>query len=60
MAMQYQWLPEPARKHGLRPLIRYLMRSVARLVKTGRCYRLDFAKNNFRLDWLLCAALQLE
>ena len=60
MAMQYQWLPEPARKHGLRPLIRYLMRSVARLVKTGRRYRLDFAKNNFRLDWLLCAALQLE
>ena len=60
MAMQYQWLPEPARKHGLRPLIRYLMRSVARLVKTGRRYRLDFAKNNFRLDWLLYAAFQLE
>ena len=60
MAIQYQWLPEPARKHGLRPLIRYLMRSVARLVKTGRRYRLDFAKTNFNLDWLLYAAFQLE
>lgn len=60
VAMQYEWLPPPARRHGLRPLIRYLMRSVARLVKTGRRYRLDFAKNNFRLDWLLHAAFQLE
>ena len=60
LAMQHEWLPAPARRHGLRPLIRYLMRSVARLVKTGRRYRLDFAKSNFRLDWLLYAAFQLE
>lgn len=60
LAMQYQWLPVPARRHGLRPLIRYLMRSVGRLVKTGRRYRLDFAKSNFKLDWLLHAVLQLE
>lgn len=60
LAVQYEWLPSKARRHGLRPLIRYLIRSVARLVKTGRRYRLDFAKNNFRLDWLLHAAFQLE
>lgn len=59
-AVQYQLLPAQARKHGLRPLIRYLMRSVARLVHTGRRWRLDFAKNNFRLDWLVHAAFQLE
>lgn len=60
LAMQYQWLPVSARRHGLRPLIRYLIRSVGRLVKTGRRYRLDFAKSNFKLEWLLHAVLQLE
>ena len=37
-----------------------LIRTVARLVRTGRRWRLDFAKSNFRLDWLLHAAWQLE
>ncbi len=59
-AVQYELLPTDARKHGLRPLIRYLMRTVARLVRTGRRWRLDFAKSNFRLDWLFYAACQLE
>jgi len=59
-AVQYELLPKAARRHGLRPLIRYLMRTVARLVRTGRRWRLDFAKNNFRLDWLFYAACQLE
>lgn len=59
-AVQYRWLPAPARRHGLRPLIRYLIRSVGRLVRTGRRWRLDLAKDNFRLDWLLHAACQLE
>ena len=59
-AVQYRLLPEDARRHGLRPLIRYLMRSVARLVRTGRRWRLDFAKTNYRLDWLIYAAYQLE
>ena len=58
--VQYQLLPVAARRHGLRPLIRLLIRSVARLVHTGRRWRLDFAKSNFRLDWLLHAAWQLE
>ena len=58
--MQYGLLPTSARQHGLRPLIRYLIRAVARLVRTGRRWRLDFAKANFRLDWLYSAAVQLE
>lgn len=59
-ALQYHCLPQRARRHGIRPLIRYLIRSVGRLVHTGRRWRLDLAKNNFRLDWLLYAACQLE
>lgn len=59
-AVQYRLLPTTARRHGLRPLIRYVMRSVARLVRTGRRWRLDIAKSNFRLDWLFYAACQLE
>ena len=59
-AIQYQLLPGSARGHGLRPLIRYLMRTSARLVRTGRRWRLDFAKTSFRLDWLIYAAYQLE
>jgi len=59
-ALQYRVLPSTARQHGLRPLIRYLMRTVARLVRSGRRWRLDFAKNNFHLDWLFYAACQRE
>lgn len=59
-AVQYRLLPAKARRHGLRPVIRYLMRSVARLVHSGRRWRLDFAKTAFRLDWLIYAAFQLE
>jgi len=59
-AVQYRLLPVKARGHGLRTLIRYLIRTVARLVSSGRRWRLDFAKTNYRLDWLLYAAWQLE
>jgi hypothetical protein len=58
--VQYELLPTPARRHGLRPLIRYLVRTVGRLVRSGRRWRLDFAKNAFCLDWLIHASLQLE
>ena len=54
-AVQFGLLPEKAR-----PLIRRLVGTVARLVCTGRRWRLDFAKTNLRLDWLLRAAVQLE
>ncbi len=55
-AMQYELLPVADRTHGLRTLIRHLIRTMARLVRSGRCWRLDFATTNFRLDWLLYAA----
>lgn len=55
-AVQYCVLPVTARQHGLRPLIRYLMCTVARLVSTGRRWRLCFAKSAFRLDWLWFAS----
>ena len=57
---QYGLLPRKARKHRLRPLIRHLVRTVARLVRTGRRWRLCFTKNNSRLDWLYRCAVQLE
>ncbi|MDE0704200.1 MAG: hypothetical protein OXH59_10790 [Rhodospirillaceae bacterium] len=49
-AVQYRLLPTRARRHGLRPLIRYLVRVVGRRVRSGRRWRLDFARNNLRLD----------
>jgi len=51
---------ESARRHGLRSLIRYLVRVVGRLVRSGRRRRLDFARTRFRLDWLYNAAAQPE
>jgi len=59
-AVQYRVLPVSARRHGLRPLIRYLMCTVARLVFSGRHWRLCFAKTAYRLDWLWFAAMQRE
>ena len=59
VAMQYGLLPKAARKHGLRPLVRHAVRTVARLVRTGRRWVLRFAKNNFRLDWLYWCAVRL-
>lgn len=58
--VQYRLLPTGARRHGLRPLIRHLVRTTARLVRSARRWRLDFAKNAPRLDWLLYASFQLE
>ncbi|MCY4041048.1 MAG: hypothetical protein OXF72_07310 [Gammaproteobacteria bacterium] len=60
VAMQYGLLPKAARKHGLRPLVRQAVRTVARLVRTGRRQVLRFAKNNFLLDWLYWCAARLE
>ena len=44
--------PKSARRHGLRPLVRRFIRTVARLVKAAGRRRLDFAKSNLRLDWI--------
>ena len=59
-AVQFNLLPKSARKHGLRPLIRHFIRTVARLVKAAGRRRLDFAKSNLRLDWIYRAAVQLK
>lgn len=58
--MQYRPLPEAARQHGIRPIIRHLIRTAARLVRGARRWRLDFPKTAFRLDWLYHASCQLE
>jgi len=60
VAVQHFALPTEARRHGLRPLIRHLVRTAARLVRSGRRLRLDFAKSAFRVDWLYMAGCQLE
>ena len=58
--IQYRLLPAKARRHGIRPIIRHLIRTAARLVRSARRWRLDFSKTAFRLDWLYYAACQLE
>lgn len=58
--IQYRLLPAKARRHGIRPIIRHLIRTAARLVRSARQWRLDFSKTAFRLDWLYHAACQLE
>ena len=58
--IQYRLLPEAARRHGIRPIIRHLIRTAARLVRSARRWRLDFSKSAFRLDWLYHASCQLE
>ena len=41
--VQYRLLPKAARRHGIRPLVRHVMRTVARLVRSGRRLSLLFA-----------------
>ena len=59
-AVQYTALPKSARRHGLRPVIRFVMRTSAYLVRTARRYRVRFAKTNFRLELLYEAMVRLE
>jgi hypothetical protein len=59
-AVQYQLLPQAARRHALRTLIRDLVRTAARLVRHGRKLVLKFAKSALRLDWLIHAADRLD
>ena len=58
--MQFTALPKRARKHGLRPVIRHVMRTAAYLVRSARGLRVRFAKTNFRLDWRYEAMESLE
>ena len=59
-AVQYRLLPEAARRHGIRPLVRHVMRTAARLVTSGCRRSLLFASCCFRRDWLFFTSLQLQ
>ena len=59
-AVQYNILPEAARCHGIRTIIRDLVRAPARLVRHGRGWIVRFAKTVLRLDWLVYAAFRLD
>lgn len=59
-AVQYGLLPESARSHGIRTIIRDLIRVPGRLVRHSRRWILRFAKSSLRLDWLAFAADRLE
>ena len=59
-AVQFRLLPEKAREHGIRTIIRDLVRICAKLVKHARCIILRFAKTSLKLDWIAHAADQLE
>ena len=61
LSVQYGLLPRSARKHGLRTMIRDVMRTVTRLVvAAGRRLQLLLGKSNLRLDWLHHMSVQLE
>ena len=53
--LQYGLLPPDAQDVGLRPLIRDLMRSVAKLTRSGGRHRLLFGRDHGRFDWLAAA-----
>jgi hypothetical protein len=60
LAIQHKLLPKTARQHGLRVLIRDLIRVPARLVSRARRLVLKFTKSAHRLDWIVHAAEQME
>jgi len=59
-ALQYRGLPKKERKHGIRPLIRKLVRSVGQLTCSGRKWTLKFVKTTTALDWLWEASNRLD
>jgi hypothetical protein len=60
VATQFRLLPESARGHGLRTIIRDLIRLAGRLVRHARRWTLRLAKTALRLDWLIHAADRLD
>ncbi|MEE8483956.1 MAG: IS1380 family transposase [Nitrospinota bacterium] len=60
VAVQYMLLPKSARKHGIRTIIRDLVRTAGRLVHRGRKWIMKFAKSALRLDWIAHAADRLD
>ena len=60
LAVRHNLLPKRARKHGLRPLIRHLVRTAGRLTRSGGMPRINFTVCNFRLDWIMHAMGRLK
>jgi len=60
LAVQYQLLPEDARKHGIRTIIRDLVRTAGKLVRHARKWKLLFAKSSLKLEWIAHAADRVE
>jgi len=56
IALQMKLLPKEARSHGIRTIIRDLVRVVGKLVCHARKWKLLFAKSALRLHWLSYAA----
>ncbi len=59
VALQMKLLPFDARKHGIRTIIRDLVRVAGKLVYHARKWKLLFAKSALRLHWLSYAADRL-
>lgn len=60
IAIQHLLLPQEARTHRIRTVIRDLIRVAGRLVRHGRRWILRLAKTSLRLDWLNHAADRLD
>jgi len=60
VAVQYQLLPKDARKHGIRTIIRDLVRTAGKLVRHARKWKLLFAKSALKLQWIAHAADRVE
>lgn len=56
VALQMKLLPKEARKHGIRTIIRDLVRVPGKLVRHARKWKLLFSKSALRLHWLSHAA----
>ncbi len=59
-AVQYHLLPSAEAHRSIRTLIHTLVRTVARVVRSGRRIIARFVKTTYRLDWIHTAACQLE
>jgi hypothetical protein len=56
VALQMKLLPKEARGHGIRTIIRDLVRVAGKLICHARKWKLLFAKSALRLHWLAHAA----
>jgi hypothetical protein len=56
VALQMQLLPKEARAHGIRTIIRDLVRVAGKLVRHARKWKLLFSKSALKLHWISHAA----